>query len=257
MRPADALAFALDPSLFAAYVLPRLPNARTDAAPDPWQTEMLRSPARFKILLCCRQSGKSTTTAIVAAHEAGFQPGSTVVEIAGHWRQAAELFGRTRAVLDVVADAFPVKEASAARVELENGSRILCLPGNAEGVRGYSPNLVIFDEAAFADDALFLAVRPMLLQTGGRIVLLSSPNGRRGFFHEVWARGDWASWRVRASECPRISAEELAAARRDMPGWRAAQELDCEFVDAVGQYFSSADIDAAFDPSVSELEITL
>ena len=55
------LAAALDPDLFAREFL--------SFQPDPWQTKLLRWSGRRMLLNCSRQSGKSTSTAILALHE--------------------------------------------------------------------------------------------------------------------------------------------------------------------------------------------
>ncbi len=58
---ADDLASALDPVVFARHA---------GIAPDPWQADVLRSGHRQLLLNCSRQSGKSTTTAIIGLHRA-------------------------------------------------------------------------------------------------------------------------------------------------------------------------------------------
>src|SRR5438094_5914650 len=64
------LAHALDP---VAFVQDRL-----NFDPDPWQARLLRSRAPWILLNCCRQSGKSTTTAALALHTAIYDPGLTI-----------------------------------------------------------------------------------------------------------------------------------------------------------------------------------
>ena len=57
--PADLaadLACALDPAVFAASL---------GIVPDRWQAGVLRSPAKRTLLLCSRQSGKSTTLSLI------------------------------------------------------------------------------------------------------------------------------------------------------------------------------------------------
>jgi hypothetical protein len=49
--------------------------------------------------------------------------------------------------------------------------------------------VAIIDEAARVPDALYRTVRPMLATSGGRLVCLSRPNGRHGFFHDEWTNG--------------------------------------------------------------------
>src|SRR6266568_7055514 len=61
--------------------------------PDLWQASVLRSTAPWLLLNCCRQSGKSTTTAIVALHSALFDPG-LVLLVSPSLRQSKELFSK-------------------------------------------------------------------------------------------------------------------------------------------------------------------
>src|SRR5690606_22277310 len=48
---------------------------------DPWQAAVLASDSRRDIFNCSRQAGKSTTAAVLALHEAVYQPGSVTVLI--------------------------------------------------------------------------------------------------------------------------------------------------------------------------------
>ncbi len=63
---------------------------------------------------------------------------------------------------------------------------IRILQGEDRRLRSGSPwlysNELKIDEAARVSDELYRAVRPMLATSGGRIVLLSTPFGKRGFF---------------------------------------------------------------------------
>ena len=56
-------------------------------------------------------------------------------------------------------------------------------------MRGFSGvSLLIIDEAARVPDDLYYAVRPMLTVSQGRLILLSTPHGRQGFFFEAWTK---------------------------------------------------------------------
>jgi hypothetical protein len=97
----------------------------------------------------------------------------------------------------------PSESESALQLELENGSRIVSLPGKEGTIRGYSGvGLLAVDEAAWVPDDLYLAVRPMLAVSQGRLAVLSTPHGTRGWFYESW-RGQepWERYEVRATEC--------------------------------------------------------
>jgi hypothetical protein len=236
---ASDLARALDPVIFAEAA---------GITPDPWQADVLRSPARQLLLNCCRQSGKSTVTAALAVHTAVYRPGSLVMLFAPSQRQSLELFRKVAGFYRVAGTVDPEAE-SAQRLELPNGSRLVALPGNPETVRGFSaPSLVIVDEAAFTTNELAFAVRPMLATSpGGRFVAMSTPFGRRGWFHDAWSDGgdDWQRIRITAHECPRITPDFLDSERRNLPPHRFASEYECAFVDTDDAVFPSDLVAAA------------
>ena len=102
-----------------------------------------------------------------------------------------------------------LKRRTAHELELDTGSRVISLPCNPDTIRGYSGvNLLVIDEAALVPDDLYHTVRPMLAVSRGRLALLSTPCGQRGFFYDAWARGgsDWTRIKVPAQQVPRISA---------------------------------------------------
>ena len=92
---------------------------------------------------------------------------------------------------------------------------------------------MVVDEAARVSDELYYAIRPMLAVSKGRLIALSTPWGKRGwYFHEYTEGGsDWQRVRVPADQCQRITPEFLAQERASMPleWWR--QEYLCEFTD--------------------------
>lgn len=222
--------------------------------PDAWQESVLNSDSRRMLLLCSRQSGKSTTCASLAVHQALYDPG-LVLLIAPAQRQSSELFRKVREVYSKLPDVPRVTQESALRMELANGSRIIALPGTEGTIRGYSgAKTVIIDEASRVDDALFAAVRPMLATTQGRFVALTTPHGKRGWFHEVWAHGDgWHRTKVTADDCPRIDPDWLAEERRLVGDWQFRQEYMCEFVDTDEQFFASDLVEAAISHEVAPL----
>ncbi len=138
---------------------------------------------------------------------------------------------------------------------LANGSRVVSLPGTSETVRGFSaPDLIIEDEAAFVDDTFYRAVRPMLAVSGGRLILMSSPYGKRGHFYEAWSEGgDWHRVEVPATDCPRITAKFLDEERRALGDWWFEQEYMCEFVETIDAVFRMSDIERSVTDDVTPL----
>lgn len=244
---------------FAMLIDPVTLAQATGITPDPWQADVLRSDELQMILNCSRQSGKSSVTSWLALHQAIFTPGSPVLLLAPALRQSQELFGKVRSAYNELRESgdLPTRiaEESALKLRFENGSRIICLPGKAETIRGFSGvRLLIVDEAAFVPDSLFLAIKPMLAVSGGRIIILSTPHGKRGFFYEVWTDGgdEWKRVRITAHQCPRISREFLDRERRSMPTSWYAQEYFCCFSDTIDQVFSTADIERALSLGAHE-----
>ncbi len=227
--------------------------------PDPWQANALANPPRRGLWCCSRQSGKTTTVAIKVLHTAAFEPGSLIILVAPAQRQSAELLRTIRGMHGKIDSLPELRGDSVLRIEMENGSRILALPGDAGGktIRGLAnARLVIVDEASRVDDELFAAVRPMLATNrDGAMILLSTPAGKRGAFYELWHNGDptWTRVRVPASDCPRISKEFLAEELRELGQARYSEEYELAFIDADSSAFSTSIIDAAFDPEVRPL----
>jgi len=248
----QALAQALDPVKL---------SLRAGIVPDAWQAELLRAPARQSILCCSRQSGKSTTAATLATHQAVYAPGSLVLVLSPSLRQSVELYRKILHTYNALGPDVPKpEEESSLRLELANGSRIVSLPAKESTIRGFSgAALLLVDEASRVDDAIYGAVRPMLAVSQGRIVLLSTPFGKRGFFHKEWDEGgpDWHRVRVPAAECARIPSDWLAAERRRIPSWFAQQEYDCEFIDDQDQMVPTDVVRAALDRTVLPLEVSL
>ena len=187
--------------------------------PDPWQADVLRSKAPQLLLNNSRQAGKSTVAAIAALHMATYKPKSLQLLISPTERQSKELF---RTVMDLV-ERLPVKprldEENVLSLQLQNRSRIVALPSNPAGVRGYANVArIIEDEAAFVGDDMANAVSPMLAVSGGQYWMMSTPNGRRGHFFEAWERGggDWARVHVTASQVSRIDPAWLARKRDEL-----------------------------------------
>jgi hypothetical protein len=89
---------------------------------------------------------------------------------------------------------------------------------------------------------------------GGRLIALTTPAGKRGWFFEAWTgTGDWKRVNVPASQCPRISAEFLAAELRELGPIKYSEEYQLEFRDNEEAVFPSDIIARAFTLEVTPL----
>ena len=241
--------------------MPAVPEDRLEFAnalrivPDPWQRELLQSEAPRVLLNCARQSGKSTMAGVVALHKSLVAPGSLILILAPAERQAKELFSKVAEAYHALGHVIPAESYRKLGMELTNGSRIEALPGTEKTVRGFSGvDLLVVDEASRVADELYYAVRPMLAISGGRLMLLSTPYGKRGVFFEEWSQGEgWERYEVPAAECPRIPASFLDEERRALPAWVYRQEYECSFEETEDQVFSHELVSAAITDEVTPL----
>jgi len=227
--------------------------------PDPWQADLLFSIEKRIMLLCSRQSGKTTIVAVLALHHALNNPNSLVLVLSPSLRQSSELFKKIIGFYQDLGTPIPSETQTALTLELTNKSRIVSLPGKEHTVRGYSGvSLLLIDEAARVSDELYYAVRPMLAVSQGRIILLSTPCGKRGFFFHEWDKGqDWLKIKITGEQCPRISKNFLEQERRDLGERWFAQEYLCSFEESEAALFGYDVIQRALREDLEELDLDL
>lgn len=183
---ADNLRHALAPVAFAVEAL--------NLTPDDWQARVLRWDGKRLMMNCARQSGKSTTAAGLGLHRALFYPDSLVLLVSPSLRQSSELFRLVTDLMGRLPQRPRLTEDNRLSLRMDNGSWVVSLPGSLETIRGFSAaSLVVEDEASRVPDELYVAVRPMLAVSGGRLILMSTPWGRPGHFFGEWENGG-AAW---------------------------------------------------------------
>ena len=106
--------------------------------PDAWQAKLLRERPKRALLLCSRQSGKTEVAMHLGLWTALFEPGSLVLIVSPSQRQSQEVFRRLLIAYGKLADVPKLAQESALRAELDNGSRIIALPGSEKTTRGYA-----------------------------------------------------------------------------------------------------------------------
>ena len=106
-------------------------------------------------------------------------------------------------------------------------------------------------------DDFYQAILPMLIVNQGTMICMSTPFGKRGHFFNEWQNGgsDWQRIQVEATQCPRMTVEELERQKRAMGDMFFRQEFMCEFVDNILQTFSHDSIERAFTDEIEPLEV--
>lgn len=156
---------------------------------DRWQQDFLDTKGD-KLLCTGRQVGKSTICGRDAGEFAINNPGKVILMIAPTERQAYALFEKT---LDYI---FRNKKElimkgrnrpTKSKITLKNKTIVWCLPTGLSGIgiRFLTVHRLYADEASRIPEAVWDAVTPMLLTTGGDTILLSTPFGTEGYFYDV------------------------------------------------------------------------
>ena len=247
MNLKNDIRYALDPGLFAEEVL--------GLVLDDWQAELLRSNSKRDLLNCSRQAGKSTITAALGLWTSLYTGKSLVLLCSPSERQSKEVCRKIREFMDKLPARPVLSEDNVLSVTIKGAGRIAALPGSEATIRGYSaPSLIVIDEASRVEDELHQAIRPMVATNNGRIIGMSTPFGKRGWWHDAWiGSGNWTRVKVTAHDVPRISKQFLAEEQQALPDWVYRQEYLCEFADTIDSAFTYEDVMNAVTDEVTPL----
>ena len=158
----------------------------------PFQDDCLTdfNDHRFNIVVKSRQLGLSTLTAAYAVWLALFRKDKTILVIATKLAVAQNFIKKVKIALASVPKWMWITEVTARNtqaVEFSNGSMIKAVPTSDDAGRSEALSLLIVDEAAFIRnfDELWKGLYPTL-STGGRAIIVSTPNGTGGQYYELY-----------------------------------------------------------------------
>jgi hypothetical protein len=225
---------------------------------DLMQAQVLRTKTKRGLLNCSRQWGKSTILAAKAVHQAQRTAGSLTLVASPGARQSGEFLKKAKEFAQRLGIRPKGDGYNEISLELPNRSRIVGLPGTEDRIRGFSAvTLLLVDEAARVSDEMYRTIRPMLAVSDGTLWLMSTPNGKRGFFYDTWEHGgpEWERFQAPATECSRIPPEFLEEERATMGERCFRQEYLCEFEDSESGLFDRALVERAFTKDITPLVI--
>jgi hypothetical protein len=131
-------------------------------------------------------------------------------------------------------------------LRLKNGSQIKAVSAASDAGRSEAISLLIVDEAAFIEENRIEEIwgsSQQTLSTGGKAIVLSTPNGTGNFFHRMWNKAEegvngFTPIRLPWTVHPERN-EEWRAKQDDELGERmAAQECDCDFTTSGNTVFT-------------------
>ena len=192
----------------------------------------------YNVILKSRQLGISTLTAGYSLWCMLFNEDFNSLVIATKQDVAKNLVTKVRVMHQYLPSWLKgtVIEDNKLSLRLNNGSQIKAVSAAGDAGRSEALSLLVMDEAAFIDkiDEIW-ASSQQTLATGGRAVILSTPNGTGNFFHKIWTNAESG-----LNEFNTIKLHWSLHPERDQ-NWRdrqdellgpkmAAQECDCDFV---------------------------
>ena len=141
-----------------------------------------------------RQAGVTTVTAAWISKKlqtAKESEPERVLLIANKRDTAVEMANKVRHFIEQWPEwinvGFSPDKNSESRFRLNNGCEVKAVATSADALRGYTPTILVFDEAAYieaGDD--FWAASMASLSTGGKIILISTPNGYDPIYYGVY-----------------------------------------------------------------------
>ena len=146
------------------------------------------------IALKYRQAGVSTVTAAWTSKKIAFaqkQKPEKVLIIANKLDTSVEMANKVRSFTEQwpawVGIGFSKEKNSQRHFKLTNDCEVKAVATSKDALRGYTPTILIFDEAAFIDaDGDFWSACMASLSTGGKVIVVSTPNGYDQIYYEIY-----------------------------------------------------------------------
>ena len=216
--------------------------------PLPFQVEILEDDSKNVIIVGGRQIGKSLTLAAKALWNAFVKTDQDIIIVAQNLRQAKVVFDHIyRYVSTNILIKKHTRKLTITEIKFDNNSIIRCLPAGrtGEGIRGFTATMIIFDEAAFIPDEVFVSLEPSLGVKGSQAIYSSTPYGKRGYFYQLYAtemaknqaHRDFSIYVVPTTKNPYFSKQLLDRERQIKTPLQFTQEYEAQFVDESGLFF--------------------
>jgi hypothetical protein len=197
----------------------------------PDQISLLKDYEDFEenIALKYRQAGVSTVTAAWVSKKLVFakkERPEKILIIANKLDTSMEMANKIRAFVDQwpawVGTGFSADKNSQRHYKLTNGCEVKAVATSRDALRGYTPTVLVFDEAAFIEaDGDFWAACMASLSTGGKVIVVSTPNGYDAIYYEIYNQANKGMNNFKISEMfwwkdPRYSKDLFLVPTDDM-----------------------------------------
>jgi hypothetical protein len=204
----------------------------------------------YNIILKSRQLGISTLSAGYSLWLMLFHGDKNVLVIATKQEVAKNLVTKVREMHTYLPSWLKstTVEDNKLSLRFSNGSQIKAVSSSKDAGRSEALSLLIIDEAAFVDniDEIW-ASSQQTLATGGKAIILSTPNGTGNFFHKTWiaaeeGRNKFNTIRLHWSMHPDREQDWRDEQEQLLGPKMAAQECDCDFISSGNSIVDGATI---------------
>lgn len=202
---------------------------------------------RFNIVLKSRQLGLSTIAAAYAVWYAIFHKDKSILVVATKLATAMNFIKKVKVAIAGIPSwlLLPQFEASKTAVTFTNGSQIVAIPTSEDAGRSEALSLLIVDEAAFIRnfEDIWTGLYPTI-STGGRALVLSTPNGVGGMYYKLWTDAQAGQNEFNTIDLPWYVHPEHDQAwfdkeTRNLTPRKVAQEFLCDFISSGDTFLES------------------
>jgi hypothetical protein len=209
------------------------------------QIPILKSDARFNVLMCGRRFGKSELSQIQIIKTASY--GQHIAYITPSYKLAKIFFSKLAAALP-----FPNNQSNLTMQFPNQGSVEFFTGERLDNLRGRKFHGVIIDEASFIpnlEDGWLNSIRPTLTDYKGWGWFLSTPRGKN-FFYSLYMKQEdgWQSFKYSTYDNPYIDTKEIDEAKRQLPAPVFEQEYMANPMENAANPFGSDNIKNCIKP---------
>ena len=210
--------------------------------PEPYdlQAEIIEHPAKRKVVCAGRRAGKTVMAGLMAIN--ALREGKRVLLSSTSQEQSDAFWEYITEWLVPVYNEPSFYKNESRRIIKWNGGRIRVKTGaNPDALRGDRADLLVLDECAYLDANAWKQVgAPMLADTDGQAVFISTPMRRNWFFelynHALNTDG-WEAWNFTTEANIYLPSGALETLSSDMTESDYRQEILAEFLEGEGAVF--------------------
>lgn len=221
--------------------------------PHEGQWLFLQADAPVKVLACGRRWGKSEVAAMEILRALSKDVPQQILLIAPSLEQCLPIFERVCELLQEleVVPAFFIRSTPFPQLRV-GASRVIARSVARGGLylRGKQAHLIVVDEAAYVpEQVIYEVLMPMLADTGGKLILVSTPRGKN-YFYRLFLQGQEPNssvWSMQRSSWQNSLLDRgfIEMQRGLMTARQFEVEYGAAFLDPAGQVFQTEWVDQA------------